>query len=133
VRSRYFNDFVAGFDDPSCPCDDLGARWRQDRASRLTLDEGHAKIILQFLQLSRESWLADEAALSGFAEMSRVCHSDEVAKIFEFDVSHPGYPLERFIPSIEIITSIDWYVEGAAARLFRTGFRRLRKTGGLLS
>jgi hypothetical protein len=60
-------------------------------------------------------------------------HGDEVTQIFEFDISHPGSLSERFTASIEMITSIDWRVEGIATKLRRSGFRQLRKTGGLLS
>jgi hypothetical protein len=77
--------------------------------------------------------LADEAALGRLAEMPGIRHGNEVTQIFEFDVSHPGSPSERFTASIEIITSIDWRVESVATKLLHTGFRRLRKTGGLLS
>jgi hypothetical protein len=83
----------------------------------LALYQRHTEIIFEFFQLCGECRLADEAALSGFAEVPGIRHGDEVTQIFEFDVSHPGSPSERFTASIEIITSIEWPVEDIATKL----------------
>lgn len=133
MSTRDIDYFITGLDDPSCSRDDLATSRRQQSPSRLALDQRYAEVILELFQLCRECRLANEAALGRLTEVSGIRHGDEVTKIFEFDVSHPGSPSERFTASIEIITSIDWRVESVATKLLHTGFRRLRKTGGLLS
>ncbi len=62
--------------------------------SRLALDELHAQVLLQFLQLRGECRLGDEAALRGAPEMTRVRHSHEVPQILQLEVRQGRLQIE---------------------------------------
>src|SRR4029079_6451879 len=69
VAARQLDDLVAGVEDAPRAFHDLLARGGQLHAFWRALDELHAEVFLELLQLRGQRRLADEAALGGAAEM----------------------------------------------------------------
>jgi hypothetical protein len=90
MRASQRDHLVARFEDAPRTRDDLLPRFRERDLVRLPLDELHAEVALQFLELGGEGGLAHERALRGAAEMPLVRERDEVAKVLELEVSHVG-------------------------------------------
>ena len=88
MGSRQGNDFIAGFEDAPGAGDDLLPRLRERHVIGLPLDELHAEVFLELLQLRGQRRLADEAALGGAPEVAAIGHRYQVAQVFQLDVRH---------------------------------------------
>ncbi len=115
MSSRQGHHLVARLEDAARPGDDLLPGGGERNVVGLPLDELHAQVLLQLLQLRRKRRLADEAALGRPAEVAGIRHGDQVAQVFQFDVGHRQLrqkgvkrALIRYMASIEIIKSIHW-------------------------
>ena len=82
------DDFLARFEDAARPRDDLFAGGGQRHALGRALDELHAEIVLELLELRRQGRLAHEAALGRTPEVARVGDRDQVTQVLEFEVGH---------------------------------------------
>ena len=80
------DDLFAGFDDAPRAFDDFLARGGERHALRRALDELHAEIFLELLELRGECRLADEAALRRAPEVAGVGDRDEVAQVLELEI-----------------------------------------------
>src|SRR5690242_1779874 len=85
---REFDDLVAGLEDAPGPRDDFLAGRGEGYPLRGALDELHAEVVLELLELRRERGLADEAAFGRAPEVARIGQGDEVAEVLEFQVCH---------------------------------------------
>jgi hypothetical protein len=78
-----FHDLFACLDDSPRPRDDFFTGGGQRHAFGRTLDELHAEVFLELLELRGQCRLADEAAFRRAPEVARIGDRDEVAQIFE--------------------------------------------------
>src|SRR5690349_21107507 len=83
-----FDDVVARLEDAPRPFDDLLAGHGERHALRRALDELHAEVFLELLELRRQRRLAHEAAFSRAPEVAGVRHGDEISQILELEVCH---------------------------------------------
>jgi len=88
MRARERDHFIARFEDTAGSRDDLLTCFGERDLLRLPLDELHAEVLLQLLELGGERRLAHERAPRGAAEMPLVCERDEVAEVLELEVGH---------------------------------------------
>ena len=79
--ARQRNDLIAFLQDAPRERQDLRADLGERDAAGLALDQLHAQIVLELLDLRRQRRLADERALGGLAEVPRVGQRDEVAQV----------------------------------------------------
>src|SRR5690606_14721275 len=75
------DDCLALLDHASCERQDPGPHISEDDSSGLSLDQLHAEIVLQLLDLCRQGRLADEATFRCFAKMTGLGECDEVTKV----------------------------------------------------
>ena len=85
---RQLDDLLARLEDAARALDDLLAGGGQRDALRRALDELHAEVFLELLELRRQRRLAHEAALGRAPEVARVGHGDQVSQVLEFEVGH---------------------------------------------
>ena len=83
------DDLLARLDDAARALDDFLAGGGQRHALGRALDELHAEVFLELLELRRQRRLADEAALGRAAEVARVGEGDEVAQVLELSMDRP--------------------------------------------
>ena len=88
MTARERDDLVALAEHAARARDDLRADLGELRMFRAALDELHAEIFLELLQLCGKRRLTDERALSGLAEMPGVGESDQIFEVFEI---HAGF------------------------------------------
>src|SRR5687767_10556385 len=82
------DDLVTGFEDAAGALDDLLAGGGERHALGCPLDELHAQVVLQLLELRRQGGLAHEASFGRAAEMAGVGHRHEVSQVLELEVRH---------------------------------------------
>ncbi len=75
------DDLVALLQDAAGQRQDLGAALGQRYAPRLSLDQLHAQVVFQLLQLRRQRRLTDEGAFGGLAEVLGVGQGHEIPQV----------------------------------------------------
>jgi hypothetical protein len=89
------DDLVALLQDTAGERQDLGACLGQRHAPRLSLDQLHAEVVFQLLELRRQGRLTDERALCGLAEVLGVGQGHEIPQIAQIHGRSPA-PNARF-------------------------------------
>jgi hypothetical protein len=88
VALGQFDDLLARLDDPAGALHDLHARGGERHALGRALDELHAEVFLELLELRGERGLAHEGAFRRAPEVARVGDRHEISQVFEFEVGH---------------------------------------------
>ena len=86
MSARQRDHFIARFEDAPGARHDLLARFGERDLVGIALDELHAQVVLQLLELGGERGLAHERALRGPAEVPLVGQRDEVTQVLELQV-----------------------------------------------
>ena len=82
--------FLASLEDAPRASHDLLAGIRERDVVRLPLDQLHAEILLELLELRRQRRLAHEAPLGSPSEMAAIGHRHQITQVLELDVDHRG-------------------------------------------
>ena len=80
------HDLFAGLDDAPRPLDDFCAGGGQGHALGRTLDELHAEVFLELLDLGGQRRLTDEAAFRRAPEMAGIGDGDEITQVLELEI-----------------------------------------------